>query len=49
MSLDIRQNSDVTTDAISNIWSFLGFDPIEYGTKDWSDRIYEELKNSHEI
>ncbi|MDC0504684.1 phosphoenolpyruvate carboxylase [Amylibacter sp.] len=49
MSLDIRQNSDVTTDAISNIWSFLGFDPIEYGTTEWSDRIYDELKNSQEI
>ena len=49
MSLDIRQNSDVTTDAISNIWSFLGYEKIEYGTTEWSNRVYDELKKSKKI
>jgi phosphoenolpyruvate carboxylase len=49
MSLDIRQNSDVTTDAISDIWSHLNLEKIEYGTNEWSIRIQNELKSAQII
>ena len=49
MSLDIRQNSDVTTDAISDIWSHLNLEKIEYGTNEWSIRIQNGLKSAQII
>ncbi len=43
-TLDIRQNSTVTTDVISEIWAANSKgDFPEYGTKAWSDRLRAEL------
>ncbi|WP_265500413.1 phosphoenolpyruvate carboxylase [Paracoccus beibuensis] len=41
-TLDIRQNSSVTTAALSDIWTDGGTLP-EYGTQAWSDRLRREL------
>ena len=46
MTLDIRQNSDVTTAVISEIWNHLGLSTETYGTKKWSERLRSELKNA---
>jgi phosphoenolpyruvate carboxylase len=41
-TLDIRQNSTVTTAVIGEIWSLTGEAPT-YGTPDWSRRLREDL------
>ncbi|MGB5557558.1 MAG: phosphoenolpyruvate carboxylase [Paracoccaceae bacterium] len=41
-SLDVRQNSTVTTDVLAEIWALAG-DPPSYGTKAWSERLRREL------
>ena len=41
-TLDIRQNSSVTTTAIAQIWGLFGPVP-EYGTPQWSHRLRDEL------
>ncbi len=41
-TLDIRQNSSVTTTAIGQIWSLAG-PPPNYGTPAWSQRLRDEL------
>jgi phosphoenolpyruvate carboxylase len=46
MTLDIRQNSDVTTAVLQEIWTYLGFAEIEYGTKEWSIRLKDALKST---
>ncbi|MDG2341222.1 MAG: phosphoenolpyruvate carboxylase, partial [Paracoccaceae bacterium] len=46
VSLDVRQNSDVTTAVISEIWTFLGFDVPAYGTAQWSSRLRSELADA---
>ncbi len=42
-TLDIRQNSTVTTDTIAQIWTLQGSEPPQYGSKAWSDRVRREL------
>lgn len=42
VTLDVRQNSSVTTRVIGNIWSLTGT-ADEYGTPEWSDRLRNEL------
>ncbi len=46
MTLDIRQNSDVTTAVIAEIWTHLGLSTESYGTPKWSNRIRSELKKA---
>lgn len=41
-TLDVRQNSTVTTAVIAELWSLTGPAPA-YGTPDWSRRLREEL------
>ncbi|MES2813767.1 MAG: phosphoenolpyruvate carboxylase, partial [Pseudomonadota bacterium] len=41
-TLDIRQNSTVTTAVIAELWSLTGAAPT-YGTPDWSRRLREDL------
>ncbi len=41
-TLDIRQNSTVTTAVIAELWSLTGATPT-YGTPDWSRRLREDL------
>ena len=41
-TLDIRQNSTVTTAVLSELWSLTGPAPA-YGTPDWSRRLREDL------
>ena len=41
-TLDVRQNSTVTTAVIGEIWSLTGAAPA-YGTPDWSRRLRDEL------
>jgi len=41
-TLDIRQNSTVTTAALGEIWSLRGAPPAQ-GSADWSERIRREL------
>ena len=41
-TLDIRQNSTVTTAVIAELWSLTGANPT-YGTADWSRRLREDL------
>jgi phosphoenolpyruvate carboxylase len=49
MTLDIRQNTDVTTAAILDIWAHLGHPEVEYGSAEWSKRIDQELKTAEPI
>jgi len=42
VTLDVRQNSSVTTRVLAEIWSQAGPAP-EYGTADWSHRLRAEL------
>jgi phosphoenolpyruvate carboxylase len=42
VTLDIRQNSTVTTETLQEIWSRSGDAPA-YGTQAWSDRLRAEL------
>lgn len=42
VTLDVRQNSSVTTRALADIWSRAG-DVPDYGTADWSRRVRSEL------
>ncbi|WP_232816584.1 phosphoenolpyruvate carboxylase [Paracoccus zhejiangensis] len=41
--LDVRQNSTVTTDVLSEIWSRDGATAPDYGSVDWSARLRAEL------
>lgn len=41
-TLDIRQNSSVTTKALADIWQRTGA-ALDYGTSDWSARLRREL------
>lgn len=41
-TLDVRQNSTVTTAVIAELWSLTG-DAPSYGTPDWSRRLREDL------
>ncbi len=41
-TLDIRQNSTVTTRVLNEIWSLSG-SPPQYGTPEWSTRLRKEL------
>ncbi|MFT4999448.1 MAG: phosphoenolpyruvate carboxylase, partial [Planctomycetota bacterium] len=43
MTLDIRQNSDVTTNALSEIWGSIGLDVPVLGTPAWSDQLRKQL------
>ncbi|WP_170419247.1 phosphoenolpyruvate carboxylase [Ruegeria atlantica] len=45
-TLDIRQNSTVTTDVLAEIWSQSGQAP-EYGTPEWSGRLRAELADQN--
>ena len=42
-TLDIRQNSTVTTGVLSEIWDALSGPAPEYGTNEWSERLRREL------
>lgn len=42
VTLDVRQNSSVTTRALTAIWALSGPSP-EYGTPEWSQRLRSEL------
>ena len=42
-TLDVRQNSTVTTDVLSEIWALDGSAAPVYGSKDWSARLRKEL------
>ena len=44
-TLDIRQNSSVTTRALEDIWSTSNEPKPEYGTQEWSNRLRHELAN----
>jgi phosphoenolpyruvate carboxylase len=44
-TLDVRQNSTVTTAVLSELWALTGPAPA-YGTPDWSRRLREELGRS---
>ena len=46
MTLDIRQNSDVTTSVISEVWKLLGLPNLQYGTVEWSKQLRSELKQA---
>ncbi len=41
-SLDVRQNSTVTTAVLAEIWASVG-DAPSYGSRDWSNRLRAEL------
>ncbi len=43
-TLDIRQNSTVTTNVLTEIWGMYAAAP-EYGTREWSTRLRAELAN----
>lgn len=45
-TLDIRQNSTVTTDVLAEIWALSGQAP-EYGSPQWSTRLRAELANQN--
>lgn len=46
-TLDIRQNSTVTTETITEIWRFQNSDDVpEYGSAAWSQRLRHELSNA---
>lgn len=42
-TLDIRQNSTVTTNALINIWALHSGAAMIYGTAEWSERLRKEL------
>ncbi|SMO47617.1 phosphoenolpyruvate carboxylase [Paracoccus laeviglucosivorans] len=42
VTLDVRQNSSVTTRALASIWGLTGPAP-EYGNREWSQRLRAEL------
>ncbi len=42
VSLDVRQNSSVTTQVLTDIWATSGSPPL-YGTPEWSQRLNKEL------
>lgn len=44
-TLDIRQNSTVTTEVLAELWSHSGQPPV-YGTPEWSRRLREELSRA---
>lgn len=46
VTLDIRQNSDVTTAAITEIWEQLGLDVPEFSTPDWTALLRQQLKEA---
>jgi phosphoenolpyruvate carboxylase len=46
MTLDIRQNSDVTTAVIAEIWQQLELPNLEYGTPEWSSQLRHQLKHA---
>ncbi len=46
VTLDIRQNSDITTNALASIWDANSGDSPTYGTLAWSKRLREELARS---
>ena len=46
MTLDIRQNSDVTTEVIAEIWQQRGLPKPTYGSPEWSKQLRIELKNA---
>ena len=43
VTLDIRQNSTVTTNTIAEVWGLAGGDVPEYGSAGWADRLRREL------
>lgn len=45
-TLDIRQNSTVTTEVLAELWSQSGPVP-DYGTRDWSTRLRAELADQN--
>ncbi|WP_170379927.1 phosphoenolpyruvate carboxylase [Ruegeria atlantica] len=45
-TLDIRQNSTVTTDVLAEIWSQSG-QALKYGTPEWSARLRSELADQN--
>ncbi len=45
VTLDVRQNSAVTTDVLAEIWNLRSNPAPEYGTTEWSDRLRQELSN----
>ena len=45
VTLDVRQNSSVTTQVLSEIWACDSISP-SYGTKEWSAQLRTELANS---
>jgi phosphoenolpyruvate carboxylase len=46
-TLDIRQNSTVTTEVLAEIWGFqAGIKVPQYGSEGWSKRLRTELANS---
>jgi phosphoenolpyruvate carboxylase len=49
VTLDIRQNSGVTTDVISEIWARLGLPIPEYGTAEWSAQLRDQLAKGKEF
>jgi phosphoenolpyruvate carboxylase len=49
MTLDIRQNSDVTTAVIAEVWQQLNLPDTEYGTPEWSTQLRSELKQAKQI
>lgn len=44
VTLDVRQNSSVTTGALADIWT-LGGKTLNYGTPDWSAQLRHDLAN----
>ncbi|WP_371169002.1 phosphoenolpyruvate carboxylase [Aliiroseovarius sp. 2305UL8-7] len=45
VTLDVRQNSTVTTRALSEIWTHQQLDEIEYGTAEWSARLRTQISS----
>jgi len=43
MTLDIRQNSTVTTAVLTELWSLAGVDAPEYGSEPWSERLRTDI------
>lgn len=42
-TLDVRQNSTVTTDALTDIWKSQGADVPEFATEAWSEKLRRDL------
>lgn len=47
VTLDIRQNSTVTTNSLTDIWALHSDTPMTYGTPQWSQRLRVELAAPH--